>query len=216
MFSRRGFLIGAGSLLTTAFVKEASTFVRTTGVPLLVAPPESKYWLFWHDYYRAFALGPTYEYQPPARPSWREFLVDLCILDMPTELPHLMRRYGVTPARLDDPVDNWDQWSWHIFDNNFAAAYRMLKRLDLGPSLGARYGGPCLEFHNRGYIDSSPCCAVTVTHPLALSLLQARVIDLKLPIGVRLMSSRHRQVDEYVRAAITEKDAGLWHRGVRW
>ena len=37
--SRRGFLIGAGSLLTTAFVSEATAFVRTTGKPLLLLLP---------------------------------------------------------------------------------------------------------------------------------------------------------------------------------
>ena len=50
--SRRGFLIGAGSLLTTAFVSEATAFVRTTGKPLLFTPPDPNYWLFWNDFYR--------------------------------------------------------------------------------------------------------------------------------------------------------------------
>ena len=76
-----------------------------------------------------------------------------------------------------------------------------------------RYGGPCLEFHNRGYNDSYPWCWVTITHPLALSLLQARLLELKLPVCVRLMSAAsttaecHRQVDEFVRASMTGKDA---------
>ena len=52
--SRRGFLIGAGSLLAAAFVKEASAFVRSTGLPLLVTPSEPTYWLFWDDFYRQF------------------------------------------------------------------------------------------------------------------------------------------------------------------
>ena len=55
--SRRGFLIGAGSLLAAAFVKEASAFVRSTGLPLLVTPSEPTYWLFWDDFYRQFNLG---------------------------------------------------------------------------------------------------------------------------------------------------------------
>ena len=36
MLSRRGFLIGAGGLLTAAFVKDAGAFVRRTKQPLLV------------------------------------------------------------------------------------------------------------------------------------------------------------------------------------
>ena len=34
MLSRRGFLIGLGSVLTTAFVADAREFVHTTGKPL--------------------------------------------------------------------------------------------------------------------------------------------------------------------------------------
>jgi len=119
-----------------------------------------------------------------------------------------MRRYGLGAARLDDPVDNWERTNFDIFSYHSAAAYRMLRRLDLGPSLDARCGGPSLEFHNGGYRDNFPSCFVTVTHPLALSLLQARLIELNAPICVRLMRAGlttadcHRQLDEFVRTKI--------------
>jgi hypothetical protein len=71
--SRRGFLIGAGSVLTSAFIKEASAFVRSTGLPLLVTPPEPNYWLFWDDFCHQFKLGPAFGYKPPPRPNWRDF-----------------------------------------------------------------------------------------------------------------------------------------------
>jgi len=38
--SRRG-LIGASAVLTMAFVKEATAVVRSTGLPLLIAPDEA-------------------------------------------------------------------------------------------------------------------------------------------------------------------------------
>jgi hypothetical protein len=204
--SRRGFLIGAGSLLTTAFVSEATAFVRTTGKPLLFAPPDPNYWLFWNDFYRGFQLGPVPGAKLPPQPTWREFFTDLSNSDTPAEFADLMRRYRVPPERLDEPVDRWESRHFDIYHNNthFAAAYRMLKRIDLGPSLDGRYRGPCLEFYT-GW--------VTITHPLALSLLQARLLDLKLPVCVRLMSAApttidcHRQVDEFVRASMTGKDA---------
>ena len=68
--------------------------------------------------------------------------------------------------------------------------------------------GPCLEFHNDGYVDGVPICSVTANHPLALSLLQARLIELKLPICVRLSANApttadlQRQVGEFVRASV--------------
>jgi hypothetical protein len=37
--SRRGFLIGAGAVLTTAFVKDARSFIHRNNQPLSVAPP---------------------------------------------------------------------------------------------------------------------------------------------------------------------------------
>ena len=208
--SRRGFLIGVGGLLTAAFVDGASTFASKTGLPLLIAPPEPKYWLFWMN--GAFALGPTFGYWPQPQVSWRTFLASLSILDTPAEFEYLMAKYRVTLARLDEPVDNWEHWNWSIFWTNNAGAYRILRRLDLGPSLNAGNEGPCLEFHNRGYVDSVPMCSVTASHPLALSLLQARLIELKLPICIRLTANApttadyHRQIDEFVRASL-RKDA---------
>jgi hypothetical protein len=116
-----------------------------------------------------------------------------------------MRRYGVSAPRLDDRVDNWERTNFDIFSHNAAAAYRMLRCLDVGPYLDGRHDGPSLEFHNGGYLDNFPCCFVTVSDPFALSLLQARLIELNAPICVRLMNAAittadcHKQVDEFVR-----------------
>ena len=204
--SRRGFLIGAGGFLTAGFVDKAHAFVSKTGLPLLIPPPEPKYWLFWMN--GAFALGPTFGYWPQPQVSWRIFLTSLSILDTPAEFEYLMARYRVTLTRLDEPVDNWEDLNWDIFSGNWTGAYRVLRRLDLGPSLNAGHEGPCLEFHNDGYADSVPICSVTASHPVALSLLQARLIELKLPICVRLSAHApttadyQRQVDEFVRASV--------------
>ena len=201
--SRRGFLIGAGSLLTSAFVDEATAFVRTTGRPLLFSPPEPNQWLFWDDFYQCFKLGPAMNYKLPPQPSWREFLADLSNSDTPAEFAELMRRYHVSAECLDEPVKDWQHRHWDIYSlQHEAAAYRVLKRIDLGPSLDASYGGPCLEFHRT---------QVKISHPLALSLLQARLLDLNLPICVRLKSAAvtrvefNRQIEEFVRASMTDK-----------
>jgi hypothetical protein len=212
MLSRRGFLIGAGSLLTAAFVKEATAVVRSTGLPLLIAPPEPRYYLFWM--HGRLALGPTWSCEQPPQPTWREFLSDLSFFDTPEEFAYQMRRHGVTADRLDEPVNDWSRRHWDIFQYNDAAAHRLLKRIDLGPSLDGSYGGPCLEFRAGHRIDNFPNCSVTVTHPLALSMLQARLIELKLPICVRLSSAAfstadcRRQLDEYVQASLVAQGDG--------
>ena len=45
--SRRGFLIGAGALLTMAFVSDARAFIRRKEAPLLAAPPRTAHTLYW-------------------------------------------------------------------------------------------------------------------------------------------------------------------------
>jgi hypothetical protein len=45
--SRRGFLVGAGAVLATAFVKDAE-FVHATGKPLLVKQSEVPHTLYWY------------------------------------------------------------------------------------------------------------------------------------------------------------------------
>jgi hypothetical protein len=41
MLDRRSFLIGAGGLLTAAFVRKATAFSRDTGNPLVLPPPRA-------------------------------------------------------------------------------------------------------------------------------------------------------------------------------
>jgi hypothetical protein len=207
--SRRGFLIGLGSVLTTAFVKEATAVVRSTGLPLLIAPAEPQLYLFWMQ--GRLALGPARKYEQPPQPTWREFLTDLSFFETPEEFAYQMQWHGVTPDRLDDPVDDWSHRHWGIFHYNDAAAHRLLKRIDLGPALDASYDGPCLEFRGGHRIENFPTCSVTVSNPLALSMLQARLTELKLPICVRLPNAAfstadcHRQMEEYVGASLTVK-----------
>jgi hypothetical protein len=68
--SRRGFLIGAGSLLTTAFVADARSFIRRNNRPLLASPAQVTETLYWchndiDDTYQ-LSLGPWTAVPPPA------------------------------------------------------------------------------------------------------------------------------------------------------
>jgi len=79
--SRRGFLIGLGSVLTTAFVAEAEALVRETCTPLLAQPPQVRHTLYWHlpEGSNAPLLcldGSPHIMLPP--PTWREYLNSLC------------------------------------------------------------------------------------------------------------------------------------------
>jgi hypothetical protein len=83
MFSRRGFLIGAGGLLTRAFVGDARAFIRRNEAPLLAAPPRTAHTLYWEwpdglDEPQLF-LDEEPEATAPEPPTWRVFLN--CMVD---------------------------------------------------------------------------------------------------------------------------------------
>ena len=75
--SRRGFLIGAGSMLTTAFVSDARSFIRRTSRPLLASPSHVAQTLHCYDSAEAgylLSLG-EWTIDPPPVPTWREFFI---------------------------------------------------------------------------------------------------------------------------------------------
>ena len=74
--SRRGFLIGAGAVLTTAFVKDARSFIHRNNQPLLSSPSQVVQTMYWHeipDEGYQLTLGPWRLAPPP--PTWRKFFV---------------------------------------------------------------------------------------------------------------------------------------------
>ena len=74
--SRRGFLIGAGAVLTTAFVKDARSFIHRNNQPLLTSPSQAVETMYWHeipDEGYQLTLGP-WSFAPPP-PTWRRFFI---------------------------------------------------------------------------------------------------------------------------------------------
>ena len=70
-----------------------------------------------------------------------------------------------------------------------AKAYSLLDDLDLGPNLNSRREGPHLGFEEGAYPGDNSRW-VQASGRLALSLLQARLIDLNLPMKVEEGSNR--------------------------
>ena len=65
-----------------------------------------------------------------------------------------------------------------------AKAHRLLERIDLGLALGRRGDGPHLQFREGGGNQFDYSLHAHASDMLALSLLQARLTDLRLPIKV--------------------------------
>jgi hypothetical protein len=181
--SRRGFLIGVGAVLTTAFVKDARSFIHRAREPLLVPPSQVAETLYWYeipDEGFQLTLGP-WSFAPPP-PTWREFFAREGIPHRTEkEIEKICSSHRIEPADFDKPVKRryWEDW-FDITGGPLARAYHLLQAIDLGPVRDSGRG-PHLEF-NVGSHPGDDTHYVNAKDMLSLSLLQARLIDLKLPI----------------------------------
>ena len=112
--SRRGFLIGAGAVLTTAFVKDARSFIHRTSQPLLASPSQVVETMYWHeipDEGYQLTLGPWRVAPPP--PTWREFFVSEGIPHRTDkEIEKICCSHLIEPGDFDKPmsVRYWEDW----------------------------------------------------------------------------------------------------------
>ena len=186
MLSRRGFLIGAGSLLTAAFVKDAQSFVSRTRRPLLETPPEVAQTLNWYNTGNGLLLTiGAYRAGTAASADMARVL---------HQRRHRAHHRGRGPPHLggpliwpedyDEPVNERYWYDWFDLEGGpVAKAYRLLDGIDLGPDLGSAREGPHLAFEEGAYPGDNSRW-VQASGKLALSLLQARLIDLNLPISI--------------------------------
>src|SRR5262245_6508914 len=182
--SRRGFLIGVGSLLTTAFVADARSVIRTTGRPLLTPPKQVARTLFWYDSAEDGYLLTLGEWtnEPPPAPTWREFFISEGIPHKSEgEIEEVWSKHMIWPERYDEAVcERYWQDRFDIEDGPCAKARHLLRKIDLGPDRTSGRG-PVLEFHEGAHPGDSSFW-VNAKDKLSLSLLQARLIDLKMSI----------------------------------
>jgi hypothetical protein len=190
MFDRRRFLIGAGALLTASFVRRASAFSRKAGEPLILPlsrkPDETLYvykdWSGEADW--RVSLGPDQPEAPPP-PTWREYLRSLGhSLETDDDIERACKEYDLPREDLDVRLNGFSwQDQWDNFTGPQAKAHHLLKELDLGQAGSAltqagqiifqEFGRPGFDYH-----------WVELKDDLTVSLLQARLIELNLPINV--------------------------------
>ena len=190
MLSRRGFLIGTGGLLTMAFVSDARAFIRRKEAPLLALPSRTAHTLCWDwpdglDEPQLFLDGQP-EVIAPEPPTWRAFLKSLDGKDYSvSDIKQRLESIEFEPSQLDQEMDGgWWEIHYDRISGPSAKAYRLLEKIDLGPNLGRRGDGPHLQFKEGGGNPFDYSLHVHASDMLALSLLQARLIDLQLPIKV--------------------------------
>jgi hypothetical protein len=201
MLDRRHFLIGAGALLTTSFVRRASAFSQKAGGPLILPSarkPEETLYVYMQDCafdendevaeYDAkcrVSLGPDQPFAPPP-PTWREHLRSLeHRLETPDEIERVCREHDLPLGELDVRLNGfgWED-SWNNFTGLQAKAHHLLKGLDLGGSGSALRQAGQIIFEAFGGFSGNSYTWVELRDDLTLSLLQARLIELNLPINV--------------------------------
>ena len=203
MIDRRHFLIGAGVLLTSSFVRRATAFSRKAGEPLILPPvrkPEETLYVYVKDHefgengevaeydgkWRV-SLGPDQPFAPPV-PTWREHLRSLGhSLETDGEIEHACRKYDLPVNDLDTRLNGfgWED-RWDNFAGPQAKAFHLLKGLDLGQSGSALRQAGQIIFEEFGGSPGNSYTWVELRDDLTVSLLQARLIELNLPIDVAI------------------------------
>jgi hypothetical protein len=195
MLDRRRFLIGLGGLLTTAFVGEARSFARRTGGPLILPTRKSEETLYiydqsdWSDDGKwRVSLGPDVD-EAPAPPTWRKHLLEKGYrLESEADLSRIVDEMGLTSDELNTHVDEFGwQDEWDNFLSPQAKAHQFLKQLDLGtdPDSKLKKAGQ-MNFEDMGGGPGNSYHWVDLKDDLTVSLLQARLIELELPIRIEI------------------------------
>ena len=194
MIDRRHFLIGAGALLTASFVTRAKAFSRRSGKPLVLSPsrrPEETLYVYrqdkWNDYCGEWrvTLGPDQPFAPPP-PTWREHLRSLGHpLQTHDEIERACGGYGLPVDDLDALLDGF---GWRTDGTTWMGHWRRRttcsRTLILGRAGSALRQAGQIMFEEFGGSPANSFTWVELRDDLTVSLLQARLIELNLPINV--------------------------------
>ena len=193
---RRSFLIGAGSILTSAYVAKANWFLtnKNSTVPLLKSNKDTTK-LFFVDQGSEYELrlgSPDFGIEDL---TYRQVLDRYRDVDLPENEPIALSQFreiyndwGITPRMLDQPADLYDYIDeWGRKDANKAKAYYYLYGLDFFGSDGENG----LRLGDLNFIDGchtgNDYLAVISHDPLSASLLQARLQESGHDISVEIV-----------------------------
>ncbi len=136
-------------MLTTAFVKDARSFIHRNNQPLLAAPSQVVETMYWHeipDEGYQLILGP-WEVAPPP-PTWRKFFNSQSIPQRTDkEIESICCSHLIEPGDFEKPMSGryWQDW-WDIEGGPLARPYHLLNKIDLGPERRTERG-PLLDFN---------------------------------------------------------------------
>jgi hypothetical protein len=198
MFDHRSFLMGAGSLLTASFVRKAAAFSRRLDEPLILPTPrkpEETLYVYvqdWKDYSTndleakwRVSLGPDQPVAPPP-PTWREHLHSRGHrLETSEDIARVCAQEGLEPEELDKRLNGfgWED-AWDNFTGPQAKAFHLLKQLDLGAAGSKLRQAGEIIYEEFGGAPGNSYTWVELKDDLTVSLLQARLIELNVPVDI--------------------------------
>jgi hypothetical protein len=190
-FSRRFFLLGSGSIITGSFVSTARGFIRRTGEPFLLPEASARQILYASEVERADGMGflltvgePRWE--PDYLPTWHDFFrMEGHDLSSEETVFELCEDWCLSPREFRSPMkeETWE-CSWLSRYSPSARAFRLLEKVELDSELNGRRALGGLDFVDGQYPGSYDRW-VDAEDALSVSLLQARLRELKLPVEVR-------------------------------
>ena len=133
------------------------------------------------------SLGPDQPFAPPV-PTRREHLRSLGHpLETDDEIERACGKYDLPVDDLDTRLNGfgWED-RWDNFAGPQAKAFHLLKGLDLGHSGSALRQAGQIIFQEFGGSPGNSYTWVELRDDLTVSLLQARLIELNLPIDVEI------------------------------
>ena len=199
MISRRSFLLGIGSIVTSAFVTRAKAHLLETRKPLLIRPDRSETKLYLYEGVSDDPLGGKYrvslgpdQWPAPAPPSWREYLRDNgYTFESPSDDERAYAEWSLLPEDLDEAMEDEYAWEehWEHDASPQARAYQLLTelQLDCDPAARGRTAGGMFFTEWGGHPGSSERW-VDLRDDLSVSILQARLTERELPIKIVMAS----------------------------
>ena len=203
MLDRRRFLIGAGGLLTASFVRKATAFSRKVAEPLLLPParkPEETLYVYvqdWKDYesndYAAkwrVSLGPNQPFAPPP-PTWREHLRSLGRrLETSEDIERACIEHGLLEEELDAKVKLRGKTDGTTLQGRKRRRFISSRSsISAPPSDSKLKQAGQIIFEEFGGSPGNSYTWVELKDDLTVSLLQARLMELNLPIDVEVCGS---------------------------